>query len=99
MKRKKKITYLCLQAFSRSEFIKFAFNFLSLFITMAIQSESGPSLNCSPVSMSAVPSTLLTTASKMIACLLPLSSWYLCQFENGDHISIQNAFHIDRASN
>lgn len=70
-------TYLRLRAFSRSEFIRFAFNFLSSFVSTAMQSESGPSSNCSPVSVSAAPSTLLTTASKMSGCLFPLSSWYL----------------------
>lgn len=72
-----KITYLHLRASSRSEFIKFAFNFLSSFVSTARHSESGPSSSRSPVSVSAAPSAFLTTASRMSACLLPFSSWYL----------------------
>ena len=70
-------TYCCLQAFVQSEVIKFAFSFLFLFVSKARQSESGPSSNCSPVSMSSAPSTFSTTANIMNACLLPFSSWYL----------------------
>src|ERR1700679_2241588 len=73
----KTLRYLRLRAFSRSKFIKFAFNFLSSLVSTARQSESGPSSNCSPVSVSAAPSTFLTTASITSACWLPSSSWYL----------------------
>ena len=71
------LTYLCLQAFSWSELIKFTFNFFSLFVSEANQSESAPSSSYSPVKMSAAPFAFLMTTNIMSVCLPPSSSWYL----------------------